>query len=129
MTSGEVPSEDELLATGEKLNTYLESLQETDEDRTTITYGKLLAERIGDGVVPMGYVMATTLLSYDLRTGVDGFTGEAMPSQLTGLPPMMHGVLEVTALRRFAPEAFGEEFATEVAKVTDEIQGRMQQGE
>ena len=129
MASGEFPSEESLLATGDKLNEYLKGLEEQGEDRTSIVYGKLLAERIGEGVIPLGYLNVVTLLSYDMQTGINSYTGEPMPRQLRDLPPVMFAALEMTALRRFAPGAFGDEFRDEVEKESEAFKQFREQGE
>lgn len=79
-----------------------------------------LAKRLNPEIVPMGFVMATELYVHDVQTGKDGFTGEPMPSEVTGMPPMMGEIIKMSA-DNIASEAFGEEFHDGVRTIRQEI--------
>jgi hypothetical protein len=116
----------EPLGTGERLSAHIDEWVaglNADERRIngfSITMGKKLAERIGDGVVPIGYATAIELLTYDCQTGVDGFTGAQLPSDIAGYPPMMYGLFRLSA-EQFARGAFGDEFADQVNAVYADV--------
>jgi hypothetical protein len=116
----------ELLGNGEELRTYVEDwfngLDENEKDTFKISaeFGKILADRVGDGKVPMGYVMATELLIYDCQTGKDGSTGESMPRAVSGYPPVMYTLIRIQA-KDFARGAYGDQYGNEVDQVYDEM--------
>jgi hypothetical protein len=126
----EAPNDQPQMATGAVLRAHLnETAASTDSvSYFTNSMARLLADRLDgspEGVVPEGYVMATQLLLYDVKdTGKNGFTGEPMPSDLTGLPPMMYGIFQGRSVE-LAGEAFGEAFGDEVKKVYAEIRRNM----
>ena len=68
----------------------------------------------------MGFLMATELYIYDINSGKDGFTGEPMPADVVGMPPMMNGIVRLVA-SDIAREAFGEEFSDAVLKIQQEV--------
>jgi hypothetical protein len=118
-------TERELLGTGEAFSEVLEAKIEAGEGvfeephpflRTAL---RGLAQRLHPEVVPMGFVMATELYVYDINTGKDGFTGEPMPSEVTGMPPIMGAAVRLTAAQ-IAQEAFGQEFADAVSAIQEE---------
>lgn len=116
-------NDEELFGTGAQLSAHIDELIAASDgnnptlDDFSVTMGKLLSDRIDHGVVPMGYVMATQLLAYDCgSTGVNGFTGERMPREVTDLPPVMYSLFNVKSIQ-FARGAFGEEFADQVEQV------------
>jgi hypothetical protein len=125
----EFPTEETLQANGEQLNTYIDGLvaQGSETNPTlsnfSLTMTRLLANRIGEhGVVPMGYVMATELLCADAgATGVDGFSGEPMPKEVTGQSGLAYSVFKMEA-DLFARSAFGDEFADAVREVRQSVQ-------
>jgi hypothetical protein len=125
---------DRLLGTGEQLSAHIDewaaSLDEHDRhtQKFGIAMGKKLADRIGGGVVPMGYVMATELLTHDCQEGIDGFTGEPLPTSIAGYPPVMYGMFRMQA-EQFAKGAFGEEFGDQVSQTYTAIFARSQQPE
>ncbi len=132
MTNGEFADfNDRLLGSGEQLSAYIDEVDSKwadglsdsslDAHDFSIAMGKKLADRIGDGVIPMGFVLATTLLQYDCQTGVDGFTSERMPSSLTGRPPVMYDMFTIRA-DRLARGAFGDEFADTVRVIRESLQ-------
>lgn len=115
--SGEFSGEDRLLGTGAQLRAHIDELVDEGKIVTnhpfSVDMGKLLADRIEQGVVPLGYVIATELLCYDCQQGISGFTGEAMPRSVTGMPPVMYSLFRMEA-QRFARGAFGDEFGDQV---------------
>lgn len=97
---------------------YLQNRERSQDDtveQLRDTFGRQLAARIGDDPAPEGYVLATELLLYDCQTGVDGFTQEPMPHNLTGYPPQVYGALRVEA-DYLAQQIFGEEFAQQATQ-------------
>jgi hypothetical protein len=58
------------------------------EDRTDveIQFYKLLTERLRGDTNVQGIAVACTLFLYDVRSGVDGFTGQPLHTVLRGLP-------------------------------------------
>jgi hypothetical protein len=87
---------------------------------------RLLADRIEQGVIPMGYVIAGQLLRYDCEvTGVSGFTGEPMPAEVTdGVPPAMYAIFDAFQAPQLARGAFGNEFADQVQAFRDQVNAR-----
>jgi hypothetical protein len=106
---------------GPVLNRYLDETAESTDSLSAFTnrMGRLLADRLDghDKVAPTGYVMATTLLTYDCgTTGINGFDHEPMPPEVTGQPPMMYGIFQGQSVD-FARGAFGDAFADEVQEI------------
>ena len=110
----------ELLGTSEKFGEVLEAKIETGEGvfkepnpflRTAL---RGLTKRLNGEFVPMGLVMATELYLYDINTGKDGFTGEPMPSEVTGMPAGVAGMMIRLTTISIATEAFGQEFGDAV---------------
>jgi hypothetical protein len=102
---------DDTTEASEKLRFY----SADSADARTTEFAHLLAERINSGIVPMGFIMAASLLIYDLEKGVNGFTGEPISSGLVGLSDA-----EYLGIQRAIPDlariAFPENFADEVKK-------------
>lgn len=69
---------------------------------------KLLASRIPGHMVPMGFFSAIELASYDFSTGIDGFSGEALPSSLQGIDAPTINEFRVQAITDIAM-LFGKE--------------------
>jgi hypothetical protein len=115
----------ELLGSGEEFSEVLETRIEAGEGMFEEPHPFLrtalrgLAERLNHRVIPMGFVLATELYIHDMNTGTNGFTGEPMPSEVTGMPPMMSVAVNMVA-RNIAQEAFGEEFHSAVVAFHDE---------
>ena len=127
--SGEIVNDSgELLGTGPVLRAHIDELVAAGDgsdptlNNFAVTMSRLLADRLGEyGVVPKGYVMVTTLLEYDCaKTGVNGFTGERMPREVTDMPPIIYGLFREQSIS-FAKGAFGEEFGAEVEAVYKKI--------
>ena len=59
-------------------------------DPNTVEFAHLLSDSLNDELVPMGFVMAGTLLTYDLESGVNGFSGEAIDSSLVMRSPELY---------------------------------------
>lgn len=101
MAGEQLPNQQEPLATGEMLNRYIDD--QIEQQNALLTqpvlqaFARELAARIGEGVVPLGYVNATDLLTYDCQTGVNGFTGEPMPYRLTRQHPAVYSGLNMAA--------------------------------
>ena len=114
--TGEVPAQ-EAIATKTQLEDYISKI----DDPTLITFGKVLAERLEDGLSPLGYINATEYLLYDLQVGVDGYSNEPMPNVISGLPIELYNAFRELAHGQFAQGAFGEEFSTQVESIWQEI--------
>ena len=116
--SPEFSNDDSLMVTGEQLTSYINKLEA--EGKHTHAFftdmGRLLADRIDDRTVPLGYFMATELLIYDCEKGVSGFTGEPMPDSLSGLPDISYSLFRREA-QNYAHNAFGDEFGEQVSLV------------
>jgi hypothetical protein len=117
----------ELLGTHEKFEEVLEAKIEAGEGvfeephpflRTAL---RGLTRRLNGEFVPMGLVMATELYVHDINTGKDGFTGEPMPSEVTGMPAGVTGMMVRMTAGIVAEEAFGQEFGDAVKQVYSEI--------
>jgi hypothetical protein len=119
--NGETP-----LATGPVLSQYLDETAHSTDSVSAFNnrMGRLLADRLGDpehGAKPTGYVMATTLLTYDCeKTGISGFDHEPMPREVTGQPTMMYGLFQEESVR-LARGAFGDAFANDVEAIYDAL--------
>ncbi len=66
----------------------------TDVERQ---FYKLLADRLKGKTRAQGLAVACTCFLYDVRSGVDGFTGQPLHAALCGLPPIGAFVLFVEA--------------------------------
>lgn len=79
----------------------LQNLEEhmPDASDILIAFGKFLAGRLRDHeLVPEGFTMAVALAAYDLRKGVDGFTGDPIDNELVGQPSYVYSILEMSAV-------------------------------
>lgn len=128
--SNEFPKNDnsELVVTGGQLNTYIDGL--IAEGKATHAFftsmARLLAERIEGGIVPLGYVMASELLIYDCKTGTNGFTGEPMPPELSGMSDVVYTLFRKKALD-YAHDAFGDEFGGQVDQLYADVTALLDQ--
>lgn len=81
-------------------------------------FARLLADRLKTypEIVPMGFMMAATILIYDLGKGVNGFTNEPINSSLVKRSPEIYGILD-QSIPYLAKIAFEDspEFANAVA--------------
>ena len=115
----------ELIGTGDRFAEVLEAKIEAKEGAFEEPHPFLrtalrgLAQRLNPEIVPMGFLMATELYIYDINSGKDGFTGEPMPADVVGMPPIMNGIVRLVA-NNIAREAFGEEFGDAVLQVQQE---------
>lgn len=125
----------ELLGTSEKFGEVLETKIETGEGvfekphpflRTAL---RGLTKRLSGEFVPMGLVMATELYIHDINTGKDGFTGEPMPSEVTGMPAGVAGVMIRHTAGSIATEAFGQGFGDAVTQVYNDVFERQADGQ
>lgn len=100
----------------------LSNLQEfMPEQSTDLIYelGAYLATRLNDRLVPAGFVLGMHLALYDLKKGINGFTGEPIRNSLVGYPPMLYDVMSMY-IPRIARAVFPEDFANEVQLFVDE---------
>lgn len=119
-------SEDkELIGTGDRFAEVLEAKIEAKEGAFEEPHPFLrtalrgLTQRLHPEIVPKGFLLATELYIYDINSGKDGFTGEPMPADVVGMPPMMNGIVRLVATD-IAREAFGEEFGDAVLQIQQE---------
>jgi hypothetical protein len=125
-TKGEFGKREKLLGTGEQLKAHIDEWYDgQDESNKDILklhaeIGRILAERVGEGKVPEGYVMAIEQLMYDLQTGRDGLTGELMPSSVIGNPTPFY-MNSKFFLIDFARGAFGDEYGDRVDEIYKSI--------
>lgn len=85
----------------EPIRAKLKNLREVmpNQEETLYTFGSYLADRLNPELVPAGFYMAAQIALYDLQTGVDGFSGEPIQSNLVGCPPQVYA-----NLNRFVPQ-------------------------
>jgi hypothetical protein len=77
----------------DRLHAYIDELLGSDTqegpdlDEAIVSMSRILADRVGDhGADPLNYAIAITTVTYDCGvTGVNGFTDEPMPPEVTGL--------------------------------------------
>ena len=107
-----------------KLKNLREHMPNADDFMCRV--GEYFAERLGghEQVNPMGFVNAFNLMIYDLRTGVNGFTGKPVPHSLTGQPPQLYAVLSMY-VPIFAEKVCPESFAQDVRQFCDEVSSEM----
>ncbi len=88
----------------------------------------LLSERLkahgydllpGDELLPEAFVNVTNLLLFDLTTGVNGFTHEAMRTGLVGYPPMLSSMVIPVISRKVCPPEFADEVAIMRARIAE----------
>lgn len=118
-----------ILGIGERFSEVLEAQIEAGEGVFAEPHPFLrtacrgIARRIGDReILPMGFAMATELYITDMNRGIDGFTGERMPSDVTGMPPMMASIVRLT-IQQLGHSAFGEDFMGAVDAHYEAIRG------
>lgn len=85
----------------------------TDGDEVLYDFGRFLADRINPELMPLGFVNAVTLAVYDLKAGVDGFTGQRISGTLASLPDILYSQLPMSAAR-IAKAVYPEDFAKQV---------------
>lgn len=96
---------------------------DTPLDPNVVEFSHLLSDRLNPELVPMGFVMAGNLMTYDLQTGRDGFTSEPIDSSLVHQSPELYEQLQ-TRLPALAEFAFSCEFAGEVSQIIEKITGK-----
>lgn len=78
---------------------------------------RLLGKRLGDRpILPQGFVLQVYLLVYDLKLGVDGYTGEKINSSLVGQPDMVYSLI-LTDVWDLLGKLLGESFKLSVDEV------------
>ena len=87
-----------------------------------IEFCRNLGERLSHttSILPVGFVMAVTLLVEDAKRGEDGFTGEPMARSLTGQHGMVYN-LAWSLQTDIAKATFGQKFADLVAKELESL--------
>ena len=95
---------------------FKKCVQKSFSDYTSEKAMRLLQKRYNPDVVPLGFLMYLQLVQHDVRTGVDGFSGEKF--QASPIVMLPH---EMVA---FAAALKGEEYAAEVAKILEELSVR-----
>ncbi len=116
--------QEELTGTSEQLRAYIDEwFAGLDEQSrqvmdSPVAFGRKLAERIDDRVVPAGFVMAAEVLVYDCIKGVDSFTGKPLPREFTGYSGIVYKVFRVQA-DLFAKGAFSDQFFDEVTAIRE----------
>jgi hypothetical protein len=126
---GELEGHDpeQLTGTADQLRAHIEDLKRSGEfqSRDSIsafnnTMTNLLAERLAaarKGFSPGGFVMATTLLTLDAARGINGFTREPMPAQVTRYAPLAYGLFAEVEAPKLARGAFGDTFGYAVEAI------------
>lgn len=89
-------------------------------DEASIAFGNGLAEYFNDGIIPAGFVMATTMFTVDCARNQNGHTGEPMPEGLAGYPRFIYTMFEMTAID-MARGAFGDTFADQAQAFYDRV--------
>lgn len=88
--------------------------QDADINPLVVEFGGLLADRLNNPeIVPMGFVMGSSLLIEDLKRGVSGYTNEPIDSVLANQPPEAYESL-YAILPTLAEVSFSESFSGEV---------------
>lgn len=89
----------------------LRKLEQYMPGQTQITYqlACYLATRADDELTPEGFDVLTVLTMYDLRTGINGFTGEPIKNSLVGYPPQTYTILERIIIPKIKGVIFREE--------------------
>ncbi len=106
----------------EKLEKLGEYYKPAERERFLQSFGRFFASRLtADEVYPEGVVYAVTLMFYDMEGGVDGFTGERIPSSLTGQPKTLYAVLEKMILPEIIKAVFEEDDAAQVVAVMKRV--------
>lgn len=84
-----------------------------------------LARRLNPEIEPMGFVIATESYILDMKTGIDGFTNEPMPSDVTDMDPIFNDPIFNILFRKtaigLAKEAYGDDFAISVNQIYDAL--------
>jgi hypothetical protein len=83
-------------------------------------FNLLLAERLRGDISAGGIAVALTCFVYDLRTGVDGFTGQPLHATLRSMPPFgAYALLSLAKhlIAKNVPDDVRAEVESEMAKV------------
>ncbi len=115
------PDRERSVETGEAAE-KLREFHDDSLDPKVNQYARYLAERLNPELVPQGFVMAGALANYDLKEGVNGFTGEPIQNDLVGLPSLEYNKLLV-ALPDIASRVLPEDFAAEVEEIAKDLLG------
>jgi hypothetical protein len=83
-----------------------------DANEVERIYCAELASRLNERLVPVGIALSVQLLDYDCRRGKSGFSRPLHP-KLVGHPPVMYGILALSAKRALVG-ALPEEARAEV---------------
>jgi hypothetical protein len=114
LLSEEILPMDEVDKAKQKL-ARLEELMSCVPDSPFYDFGRHLASYLNLQLSPMNFVMACDMALDDLRTGVNGFTGERIQSRFVGYPPKFYSILR-TGIPSIARAVFPAEFAASVEK-------------
>ena len=88
-----------------------------DVHKIIVSFGKELANRISPNITPKLYYLAIILLGYDCTKGVNGFTGEPLPSDLANQHISLVNIFSATYAKDLARGAFGDDFANEYVEI------------
>ena len=94
-----------------------------NQDDTVYQLGNYLADRLNgaDELLPVGLNMIVELGFYDLRKGINGFTGEPIRSGLAGCPPQLYAVLKEFSVQSIVEVVCPEDFAKEFKEIREEV--------
>ena len=95
----------------------------TPLDPNVVEFSHLLSGRLNSELVPMEFVMASSLLVYDLQKGVNGFTSKPIDSPLVQQSNELYRELQ-DRLPALAEFSFSPQFAAEVGQFVDKVLGR-----
>jgi hypothetical protein len=90
------------------------------QNEVVCEFGKFLAGRLNEDIVPQGFYLASMLAIYDIQAGVDGFTGEPITGRLAALPDTLYPLLQLF-IPAIAKAVYPANFADEVKKFADEV--------
>lgn len=96
------------------------------QDNLICEFGSYLADRLNPELVPAGFNMAAELLLYDLRTGVDGYSGEPIRSSLVGNPPVIYAILRAI-VPKIAEAVCPPDFAKGVKDFHEKVNEKMRE--
>lgn len=89
-----------------------------------------IGHRLGKGpaLLPEGVNMCFMLCLVDLQSGIDGFTGQRLPSSIAGMPPMLYAMFRAICWPKLVEMAFEPKDAGTLAAIAAELDRRVTEG-
>ena len=85
-----------------------------------------IGHRLGKNptLLPEGVNMCLMLSLVDLQSGIDGFTGQRLPSSIAGMPPMLYAIFRAICWPKLVKMAFDPKDAESLSAIAAELDRR-----